>query len=157
MRCNTARHESAFRCTSGCAAYFLLAATASPGYVRTGLTRYEPGAIFLGISRFDPSLQIGWKDDNAFLTIACGDSGKRRSAIIPNLLTWPGSALVIDPNGISAAVTAARRGKGGGRVTASLGQDVYIVDPFHDVPNVTRASFNPLAAIDPESQHFTEE
>jgi type IV secretion system protein VirD4 len=49
------------------------------------------------------------------------------------------------------------RGKGGGRVTDFLGQDVYIVDPFQIVPNVTRAAFNPLAGIDPASPHFAEE
>lgn len=119
--------------------------------------RYEPGSLLLGKSRYEPFWRIGWDDDRGFLTVAGSRSGKGRSAIIPNLLTWPGSALVIDPKGTNAAVTAARRGQGGGRVTAFLGQDVYVVDPFRIVPGVTPSSFNPLAAIDVASSEFAEE
>ncbi len=119
--------------------------------------RYERGALLLGKSRFEPWWKVGWEDDRGFLTIAGSRAGKGRSAIIPNLLTWPGSALVIDPRGTNAAVTAARRGKGGGRVTQFLGQEVHVVDPFRIVPGVTSARFNPLAAIDRDSPHFAEE
>ena len=92
-----------------------------------------------------------------FLTVAGSRAGKGRSAIIPNLLTWPGSALVIDPKGTNAAVTAHRRGRGGGRVTKFLGQEVHIVDPFRLVPGIWSARFNPLAAIDPKSNQFAED
>lgn len=119
--------------------------------------RYTPGAVLLGKSTFDPFWKVGWADDRGFLTIAGSRAGKGRSAIIPNLITWPGSALVIDPKGTNAAVTAARRGKGGGRVTKFLGQEVHVVDPFGIVPGVASAHFNPLAAIDPDSAHFAEE
>lgn len=119
--------------------------------------RYEPGGLFLGRSLHEPWWRVGWKDDRGFLTIAGSRAGKGRGAIIPNLLLWPGSALVIDPKGTNAAVTAARRGKGGGRVTEFLGQDVYVVDPFGIVPGVASARFNPLAAIDPAGPEFAEE
>jgi type IV secretory pathway TraG/TraD family ATPase VirD4/Holliday junction resolvasome RuvABC ATP-dependent DNA helicase subunit len=119
--------------------------------------RFEPGAILLGKSLNEAFWKLGWKDDRGFLTIAGSRAGKGRSAIIPNLLTWPGSALVIDPKGTNAAVTAARRGHGGGRVTAFMGQEVHVVDPFGIVPGVTSARFNPLAAIDPNSMHYAEE
>jgi hypothetical protein len=72
-------------------------------------------------------------------------------------LLWEGSALVIDPKGTNAAVTAARRGHGGGRVTAFLRQDVYVVDPFGIVPGTTSASFNPLAHIDMAGARVTED
>lgn len=110
-------------------------------------TPYKPGSILLGQSLFDDDL-IGSDDDRGLLTVASNRSGKGRSAIIPNLLLWPGSAVVIDPKGTNAAVTAARRGHGGGRVKEGMGQDVHVVDPFGIVPDVTSACFNPLASLD---------
>jgi hypothetical protein len=119
--------------------------------------RYEPGMLLLGKSRFEPWWKVGLADDRGFLTIAGSRSGKGRGAIIPNLLTWPGSALVIDPKGTNAAVTAARRGRGGGRVTAFLGQEVHVVDPFEIVPGVQSSAFNPLALLVTHSRHYSEE
>ena len=119
--------------------------------------RYKPGAILLGSSFYDPSWRVGSADDRGLLTIAASRGGKGRSAIIPNLLLWPGSALVIDPKGTNAAVTAARRGHGGGRVKKFLGQEVHIVDPFGIVPGVSSASFNPLAGIELASDRVTED
>lgn len=108
---------------------------------------YAPGSVWLGRSLYDDSV-IGLDDDRGLLTIAASRSGKGRAAIIPNLISWPGSAVVIDPKGTNAAVTAARRGKGGGRVTQSLGQAVHVLDPFGVVPGVPSAAFNPLAEVD---------
>ncbi len=119
--------------------------------------RYKPGAILLGTSFYDPSWRVGSSDDRGLLTIAASRGGKGRSAIIPNLILWPGSALVIDPKGTNAAVTAARRGHGGGRVTKFLDQEVHIVDPFGIVPGAVSASFNPLAGIDLSSDRVTED
>jgi hypothetical protein len=81
------------------------------GIVDDWANRYQSGAILLGTSRFYPFGKIGWQDDGPLLTIADKRSA-RQSAIIPNFLTWPGSALVIDPNGAYAAVTAARPRQG---------------------------------------------
>lgn len=108
---------------------------------------YKPGSVRLGRSLYDGTL-IGFDDDRGLLTIASNRSGKGRSAIIPNLLLWPGSAVVIDPKGTNAAVTAARRGKGGGRVTQFLGHDVHVLDPFGIVPGIRTAAFNPLDMLD---------
>ena len=47
---------------------------------------------------------IGWKDDRHMLTIAGSRAGKGVSLIIPNLLTYEGSALVIDPKGENAYI-----------------------------------------------------
>ncbi|WP_262300146.1 type IV secretory system conjugative DNA transfer family protein [Microvirga sesbaniae] len=108
---------------------------------------WRPGSVRLGRSMFDDAL-IGLDDDRGLLTIASNRSGKGRAAIIPNLLTWPGSVVVVDPKGTNAAVTAARRGKGGGRVTESLGQPVHVLDPFGIVAGVQSAAFNPLSSVD---------
>ncbi|UPJ44957.1 type IV secretory system conjugative DNA transfer family protein [Bradyrhizobium sp. 40] len=119
--------------------------------------RYRPGDMLLGVSRQELSWPIGWRDDRGFLTIAGTRSGKGRSLIIPNLLVYPGSALVIDPKGTNAAVTAARRGKGGGRVTEFMGQDVHILDPFGCLPQFTASRFNPLDALDRNARDYVEQ
>jgi type IV secretory pathway TraG/TraD family ATPase VirD4 len=115
---------------------------------------WRKGGILLGRSIYDPGFAVGLTDNRHVLTIAGNRTGKGRSAIIPNLLTWPHSALVIDPKGTNAAVTAARRGKGGHRVARrnSLGQDVYVLNPFRvnqGLPSMPPSSrFNPLSIVD---------
>jgi type IV secretory pathway TraG/TraD family ATPase VirD4 len=131
--------------------------SAFAGVVEDWRHRWYSGDVLLGKSLNEAFWWVGWQDDRGFLTVAGSRSGKGRSAIIPNLLLWPGSALVIDPKGTNAAVTAARRGLGGGRVTQYLGQKVYVVDPFGIVKNVKSARFNPMAAINPKSPEFAEE
>lgn len=119
--------------------------------------RYKKGSVLLGSSFYDPNWRVGLKDDRHILTVGGTRAGKNRSLLIPNLLAWPGSAIVIDPKGTNAAVTAARRGHGGGNVTESLGQDVYVLDPFGEVPGVTSARFNPLDFINPDSIKVVED
>ena len=69
------------------------------------------------------------------LTIAPNRSGKGTSAIIPNLLRYCGSVLVIDPKGENAMITANQRGR--------LAQAVHIVDPW-GITGFAAACFNPL-------------
>lgn len=69
---------------------------------------------------------VGWKDDRHVMTIAGSRAGKGVSLIIPNLLLYEDSALVIDPKGENARITARRRGT----EADGLGQDVYVLDPF---------------------------
>lgn len=100
--------------------------------------------LFMGRSLYNRSLHVSLQDDRHMLTIAGSRSGKGTTCIIPNLLTWEGSAIVIDPKGTNAAVTAERR--------RAMGHDVYIVDPF-DVLKEMRGSkepdgFHPLGEID---------
>lgn len=102
-------------------------------------------ALFLGRSLYTRSLHLGLKDDRHMLTIAGSRGGKGRTAIIPNLLTWEGSVIVIDPKGTNAAVTAERR--------KAMGQAVFVVDPFKVLEERTgrawtTAGFNPLAGLD---------
>lgn len=78
------------------------------------------------------------------VTVAPTGSGKGIGAVIPNLLDYPGSALVLDVKGENAAVTARARRK--------LGHKVFVVDPFNVTKGETHA-FNLLDRIntsDPE-------
>jgi hypothetical protein len=122
---------------------------------------HREGQLLLGGSMYSPGWIVGRPDDRHFITIATSRSGKGRSAIIPNLLTWPGSALVIDPKGQNAAVTAAARGHGGGRVKKGMGQSVRIVDPFGELKaqgvDVATHRFNPLTALDPAALDVVEQ
>lgn len=102
--------------------------------------RYEPGKIFLG--KIGDTL-LGVSDDRHLFTIAGSRAGKGTSAIVPNLLTYPGSILCIDPKGENAAITARQR--------MALGQKVYILDPF-EASGWPVASFNPLSLIDLASE-----
>lgn len=120
------------------------------------LLRYEPGQIFIGRSLYGDRPELGINDDRHMLTLGGSRSGKGRSVIVPNLLRWHGSAMVIDPKGTIAAVTANRRGKGGGRVTEGFGQAVHIVDPFGIVPGHTTSRFNPLSNLDPQADDFAD-
>ena len=81
-------------------------------------------------------------DDRHLVTIAGSRAGKGRGLIIPNLLSYPGSVLCIDPKGENAAVTARYR-------RDTLGQTVVILDPFGVLagrPDLAdcRGSFNPF-------------
>jgi type IV secretion system protein VirD4 len=92
------------------------------------------------------------------LTIAPTRSGKGVSQIVPNLLTYRGSVLVIDPKGENAWITAARR--------RALGQKTVIVDPWGEVNRrygemagslESIARFNPLSILKPGTDDFVED
>ena len=110
--------------------------------------RYEPGKIYVGSIGEN---RIGVADDRHLMTVAGSRAGKGVSVIIPNLLEYPGSILTIDPKGENARRTAGRRGKKGNtKVKETLGQKVYVLDPF-GVSGYATDSFNPLSMIDTES------
>lgn len=102
---------------------------------------YETGDFWLG--RTLSGKPFGWHEDLNLLTCAGPRAGKGVGAVIPNLLLFPGSAVVIDPKGELATETAKyRRDK--------LGQNVVVLDPAKvaDVPDDMRGSYNPLAQLD---------
>ena len=99
---------------------------------------------------------IGWNDDRHVLTVAGSRAGKGVSLIVPNLIFYEGSALVIDPKGENAAITAGRRGKGTKKGGPGLGQDVYVLDPF-GVSGRKSSSFNPLAELSLRDQDVIED
>jgi type IV secretion system protein VirD4 len=86
-----------------------------------------------------------YSGEQHLITIAPARTGKGACAIIPTLLSYNASILVIDPKGQAAAVTARRRGE--------MGQEVYFINPFslHDLPD---SGFNPLAGLDPQAPNF---
>ncbi|MEJ0023762.1 MAG: type IV secretory system conjugative DNA transfer family protein [Alphaproteobacteria bacterium] len=79
----------------------------------------QPGGQVTPIADEDPIL---YDQDRHLLTIAPTGAGKGRGVIIPNLLRFEGSAIVIDPKGETWHVTARRR--------REMGQQVYLLDPF---------------------------
>lgn len=118
------------------------------------------GALFMGRSLYHRLLHVAIEDDRHMLTIAGSRSGKGATVIIPNLLVWEGSALVIDPKGTNAVVTAGRR--------RQMGQNVYVVDPFgilrgneNEGYNILRGresdGFNPLESLAPGSNTIRED
>lgn len=76
--------------------------------------------------------------DSHTLVIAPTGMGKGRSLIIPNLLHWTGSAIVVDPKGEAAMITA--------RWRRQIGQQVYVLDPFDELRNGS-AQFDPLCRL----------
>ncbi|WMS45367.1 type IV secretory system conjugative DNA transfer family protein, partial (plasmid) [Acuticoccus sp. MNP-M23] len=104
---------------------------------------FRPGRFFVGAFE---GRYVGLADDRHLLTVAGSRAGKGTSLIVPNILFWPASVIAIDPKGELATITARRRG--------DLGK-VYVLDPFEKVEGEGvkyRASYNPLAALDPDSE-----
>lgn len=122
--------------------------------------RFDPenkdGKVFLGLvgaqvradsetgqrAAFGGTL-IGYGDDRHVCTVAGNRAGKGRSLLINNLLTYHGSAIVIDPKGDLAAETAHHR-------ATALGQRVVVLDPYaaggEELASY-RSSFNPLRSV----------
>jgi type IV secretion system protein VirD4 len=93
------------------------------------------------------------------ISIAPTRSGKGVSLIIPNLLTYRGSVLVVDPKGENAWITAAFRRE-------AFGQETVILDPWGEVnrrygamAGATEpiARFNPLSILDPDSDEYVDD
>jgi len=99
---------------------------------------WKPGDLVLGT--FNGQL-LGYNDDKVTVTIASARSGKSSTVLIPTLLTYKGSMLVLDPKGELARETAQHR-------SAVLGQKVYCFDPFGCTAEPS-TPFNPLSELDP--------
>jgi type IV secretion system protein VirD4 len=93
-------------------------------------------------------LRVG--GDGHILTVAPTRSGKGVSAVIPNLLDYPGSVLVTDPKGENYAVTARWRGE-------ALKTPVFAFDPFGVAAGDAVATYNPLDLIDAASAEAVDE
>ncbi|HEX3872265.1 MAG TPA: type IV secretory system conjugative DNA transfer family protein, partial [Pirellulales bacterium] len=111
----------------------------------------DPSSILLGAfagENDDPSGFVHWDGDGHLLTVAPTRTGKAVTTIIPNLLRYRGSAVVLDPKGELYEKTSAWR-------AANVGP-VWRIAPFDDGRNPATArfprhGFNPLARV--RSQH----
>jgi type IV secretion system protein VirD4 len=81
------------------------------------------------------SIVLHYGGDRHMLTIAPNRSGKGIAAIIPVLLTYTGSSVVIDPKGENCMITAGQR--------KAMGQRVFAVDPW-GITGMETARFNPM-------------
>lgn len=109
-----------------------------------GRQGYAEGDFWLG--RTLKGRPFGWHEDMNLMTCAGPRAGKGIGVIVPNLLLYPGSTVVIDPKGELASLTAKYR-------RDQLGQKVIVLDPAGtaDVPPEMRGTYNPLGQIDPTS------
>jgi type IV secretion system protein VirD4 len=95
----------------------------------------------------DLSYSLKYEGDGHCITFAPTGSGKGVSAIIPNLLHYPGPVIVVDPKGENFIVTARYRSR-------HLGHKIILLDPFKKVSdailalhNINRSSLNPLSLV----------
>lgn len=96
------------------------------------------------------TLPLHYTGNRHLLTVAPTRSGKGVAAIIPNLLTYKGSALIIDPKGENARISAARRGPGDpARGILGLRQTIHVVDPWC-ITDFPPSRFNPLDWLQPD-------
>ncbi|MCA9052140.1 MAG: type IV secretory system conjugative DNA transfer family protein, partial [Planctomycetaceae bacterium] len=91
-----------------------------------------PGTLLLGQSLYGKHW-IGYKDikknesdDRHIVTLAGSRAGKGISRIIPNLLLWQDNAIIIDPKGENATVTAQN----------PIRSQAFVIDPYGMVKNV---------------------
>lgn len=119
--------------------------------------QYGPGKIFLGST--EDGQMVGVADNRHLVTVAGSRAGKGTSAIMPNLLLYEGSVLVLDPKGENASITAERRGRGRDIDAKGMNHEVHVIDPFGiaDVDDAYRSGFNPMAELDPEAPGFIDD
>ena len=111
-----------------------------------------PGSLIAEVSGIGSGAErLRYSGPAHLLTIAPTRAGKGVGAIIPNLLSYTGSVLCIDPKGENARITAAVR-------QHELGQAVYVLDPYGIAVDASgtggggiAAAYNPLDGIDPFS------
>lgn len=117
---------------------------------------WRPGLFLLG--RDQRGRYFGHDDDRHILTVAGSRAGKGVSLIVPNLLYWPGSVIAIDPKGELATLNASRRSAIGSEWSLPMDPGsgkVFVLDPYGRVTGPAaqfRASFNPLADLDPTTE-----
>jgi len=106
----------------------------------------------------DKTFFVGARTDQHALVCMGARGGKGTSVLVPNLLEWRGSVVVIDPKGENATITAARRGHGSA-YAEGLGQKVVVIDPFKvaNVDEGLRGCFNPLDAINLDREDAIDE
>lgn len=118
------------------------------GLIAGGDNPAQPHGFRLGAFNDGVMDDLVYSGDRHLLTVAPTRGGKGVSAIIPNLLTYQGSVLCIDPKGENALITAGAR--------HDLGQHIVLLDPWDLAASslsMTPSRFNPLdwlVADDPD-------
>jgi len=104
--------------------------------------------VRLGYATPQKDKLLTYKNDAHLITVAPSGSGKGRDVLVPALLTYEGSCIVIDPKGQLAAITRKQRER--------MGQRIIVLNPFNILPEYIGASarFNPMAALDPGLDSF---
>ena len=100
---------------------------------------WKPGRVMLG--KWNGRV-LGCDDDRHVVTVAGSRAGKSSTVLIPNLLRYPGSVVVLDPKGELARATAEHRRR--------MGQRVFVLDPFGETgvpPSGMGAAHNPFAEL----------
>ena len=108
---------------------------------RTGLTRSGGGpSILVGRRR---GQYLALPGQLSVMLSAPTRSGKGVGVVIPNLLNWPDSVVVLDIKGENHDITAGYR--------AACGQPVYAFSPFDDEARSHR--WNPLSSVRTSALH----
>jgi len=122
----------------------------APGGVRNGTAGPFVGLWASGSERRPVFEPMHYSGDGHALLVAPSRSGKGRDVLVRSLVTNSDSAVVIDVKGELAAITA--------RARREMGHDVFCLNPFGlhtgDPWKLPQHGFNPLAALDPESDNF---
>jgi type IV secretion system protein VirD4 len=130
------------------------ARTATASELRRGRLIPRGDGIYLGryLNNDVATDEVGYPGGVHLITIGPAGSGKGTGIIIPNLATLRRSILIIDPKGEAAAITARKR--------AQFGR-VLIINPFNvlseKLPHLKSQGFNPLAALHPDHDNFTDD
>lgn len=94
------------------------------------------------------ALPILLAGEGHLITIAPTGAGKGLGCVVPALLRHKGPAIVIDPKGENAAITARRR--------REMGQQVIVLDPM-GITGFGADALNPLDLLDPMSATAVDE
>ena len=103
-------------------------------------------SAFLGVRRPDDFIRI--KDFVHLLTVAPPSAGKTTGVLAPNLLSYPGNCVVVDPKGELCLHTAEHRRRKFGHRSVRL-DPALLLGPGADC-------FNPFDWIDPRGKDFVE-
>lgn len=103
----------------------------------------DPWALTLG--KLDTGEVVRYNGDAPLVTVAQSGSGKSLCHVVPNLLTWPGPAVVLDVKGELFKMTAQHRQNKFG--------PVYKFNPFSDQSH----GFNPLDFLSTSAAELWEE
>ena len=97
------------------------------------LLGYKQG-VFSGGGQ-SPDDLLTYAGENHLLTVGATRSGKGAGAIIPNLLEYEGSVLVVDPKGENVRETASAR--------QAKGHKIFVIDPWQ-ITDWPSDCYNPL-------------